>query len=280
MESVAFRRLEALLARGDDGYSLAEGALTVALEEYPDLEIPAWLARLDAMGRELQQELPADLGVEDALMALNSFLFERYGFHGNSQDYYDPRNSFIHEVLQRRVGIPITLSIVYIEVGRRIGLPLEGISFPGHFLVGCPLSGGKVVVDAYASGTVLDREDLESRLAGLYGQRVLERIDVTDLLEAATKRDILARLLRNLKVIYLQRQDLPRALSAIQRLLLIQPDAHLELRDRGLVYAQLECFRGALDDLNRYLAQAPEASDADQIRARVVDLQARVSGYN
>lgn len=274
------RRLRELVARSEDDLDLAEGALVIAAEEYPDLDVTAWLGRLDQMARELSARLPEERSADALIAALNRFLFDTQGFSGNGADYYDPRNSYINEVLERRTGIPISLSIVYMELGRRIGLPLEGVSFPGHFLVACPVPGGKLVLDPYSRGISLGREDLERRLDRLYGAQVLERVDLADLLQPAAKRDILARLLRNLKSVYLRSGDLPRGLSAIERLLVIDPDNASELRDRGLVFRKLECFRGALDDLQRYLALEPEAGDVDEIRARIVDLRRRVSGLN
>jgi regulator of sirC expression with transglutaminase-like and TPR domain len=277
MRSPGYRMLAELLSRGEGGFRLAEAALAVALDEYPALDTAACLARLDAMAAELAQDLPAGASLEARLEALNRLLFERHGFAGNTRDYYDPRNSLLNDVLERRTGIPITLSIVYMDVARGAGLELEGISFPGHFLVACAVPGGKLVLDPYGGGAALGREELEGRLTQLYGAAVLERVDVAELLQPAAPRDILGRMLRNLKAIYLKRRDLPRALAAIERLLLVQPEMTVELRDRGLVYLDMECYRGALDDLERYLGLEPEAADADEIRGRVVDLSRRVA---
>lgn len=277
MNTPAYRKLAELLSRGEADWRLAEAALVIALDEYPGLDVGGCLRRLEALADELRRETPSGAGLEDRIAALNELLFERHGFSGNSADYYDPRNSFINDVLERRTGIPITLSVVYMDVARGAELELEGISFPGHFLVGCPVPGGKVVLDPYARGAPVGREDLEERLTQLYGSAVLERVDVTDLLEPARSRDILGRMLRNLKAIYLKRRDLPRALSAIERLLLVQPEMTGELRDRGLVYLDMECYRGALEDLERYLGLEPEAPDADEVRARIVDLSRRVA---
>jgi regulator of sirC expression with transglutaminase-like and TPR domain len=277
MSTPGYRKLAQLLSRGEGEWRLAEAALAIALDEYPALDVAACLERLETLAGELARETPAGAGLEERIGALNTVLFERHGFAGNSADYYDPRNSFINEVLERRTGIPITLSIVYMDVARGAGLTLEGIAFPGHFLVACPVADGKVVLDPYAGGLPVGREDLEERLAQLYGAAVLERLDVTDLLEPAEDRDILGRVLRNLKGIYLRRGDLPRALSAIERLLLVQPEMNVELRDRGLVYLEMESYRGALEDLERYLALEPDADDAEEIRSRVVDLSRRVA---
>lgn len=280
LESPALLRLRELVAQPEDDLDLAEGALVIAAEEYPDLDVTAWLGRLDQMARDLGAELPGEVAPDALIVALNRFLFDIQGFTGNSADYYDPRNSYINEVLERRTGIPISLSIVYMELGRRVGLPLEGVSFPGHFLVACPVPGGKLVLDPYSRGISLGREDLERRLEQLYGAEVLERVDLADLLKPAAKRDILVRLLRNLKSVYLKSGDLPRGLSAIERILVIDPDNAHEVRDRGLVFQKLECFRGALDDLQRYLALELGAGDVDEIRARIIDLKGRVSGLN
>lgn len=269
-------RLKRLVGESDD-FDLAEAALTLALAEYPELDIGACLARLDELADRLRPRLPES--ALERIAALSRFLFEEQGFAGNRSDYYDPRNSFLNEVLERRVGIPITLSVLYMEVGRRVGLPLAGVSFPGHFLVKCPISEGTVVIDPFAGGASVSLAELRERLRLALGEPpTAERIAAA--LEASTKRDILVRMLRNLKAIYLDCRQHPAALSAIDRILVLAPDTPAELRDRGFVYQALECHRAALADFQRYLELDPDADDGEAVRERIVELAPAVARLN
>lgn len=279
--SATIERLRALLDRPDDRISLAEAALVVASQEYPGLNVPAYLERLDSMGEELKARMPGE-GAHAAtqIRALNRYLFEEQGFSGNAADYYDPRNSYLNEVLDRKTGVPITLSIVYMEVGRRAGLQLEGVAFPGHFLVKCVLSVGNVVLDPFGGGQALGLDDLARLLSQVRGGSPIDRDDIPTLLDSASNREILARLLRNLKGIYLQKEDLPRALAALDRMLLIFPEMAQDVRDRGLLHLKMECFRAARDDLDRYLDLDPEASDRGDIIRRISALEQIIARLN
>lgn len=270
-----FASIDDALGLDDEQLALADIALLLARDAYPELDVGHYLMRLDAMAGEVGQRLAADADVFATLAELNRYLFQEQGFRGNFDDYYDPRNSYLNEVLDRRTGIPITLSLVYIEVGRRLGLPLDGISFPGHFLVKCPVDGGEVVLDPYSGGVSLGIDELEHRLHEVVGEQHAERIELTSLLAAAPNRDILVRMLHNLKVLYLRDEDLHRALAVCDRILQFKPDSVDDLRDRGVLYATLDCFTPALADLRRYLALRPDAPDSEQIRARVIELQAQ-----
>lgn len=279
--SAAVERLRLLLERPDADIGLAEAALVIASQEYPGLDVPAYLARLDAMGEELKARMPGE-GAHAATLirALNRYLFEEQGFSGNAADYYDPRNSYLNEVLDRKSGIPISLSIVYMEVGRRAGLELEGVAFPGHFLVKCVLSVGNVMLDPFGGGQALGLEDLGRLLSQVRGGNPIEQDDVASLLDSASHREILARLLRNLKGIYLQKEDLPRALAALDRMLLIFPEMAQDVRDRGLLHLKMECFRAARDDLGHYLDLDPEASDRGDIVRRISALEQIIARLN
>jgi len=255
---------------------LAEAALLIAQHEYPQLDIAVYLHRLDELAETVRARLSPDAGPESIIATMNSLFFKEQGFSGNDADYYDPRNSFLNEVLDRRLGVPITLSIVYMEVGWRLGLPLEGISFPGHFLVKLPMESGNLVLDPYAGGVSLTEEDLTQRLYQAYGHEQPD-IPLERLLVSAGKKEILARVLRNLKNSYVQTQEFPKALSVIDWLLLIMPDLPEEVRDRGFIYEQLECDQSALQDYRRYLELQPDAPDVEDIRARVIDLQQKAS---
>jgi regulator of sirC expression with transglutaminase-like and TPR domain len=273
-------RFAQIASSDDDAISLAEGALVIASEEYPDLDIGAYLAQLDEMGATLKRRLRADISPADTIVALNRFVFEENGFTGNSADYYDARNSFLNEVLDRKCGIPITLAIVYIEIGRRVGLPLQGISFPGHFLVKCPLREGAVILDPYARGMSLGLDELRKRVKALGSGAEPSDPVIANMLVAAGNKEILARMLRNLKAIYTHHKDWIKALSAADRIITIMPLSAEEYRDRGTIYLKLECFRAALFDLQAYLQMLPAAKDADTVREQVVELQTVAARLN
>jgi len=214
------------------------------------------------------------------LRSLNSFLYDELGFTGNDQDYYDPRNSYLNEVLERRTGIPITLSILYLEIGKRLGLNLKGVSFPGHFLVKLAVKRGQLVLDPFTGGEAQSESDLRQRLAQVLPSGKAEQAQLDRYLEPATPRQIIARVLRNLKNIYTQTGKLEQALAVMHRMLLVMPESAEELRDRGFVYDKLECFRPALSDLQNYLRRKPDAADAAEIREKIVDLRQASSRLN
>jgi regulator of sirC expression with transglutaminase-like and TPR domain len=273
-------RLQILLQQPDEDMSLAEAALLVASDEYPDLDVDAYLRRLDALAADVRQRLSDQPNLEEKLVALNDFLFDEQGFAGNTDDYYDPRNSFLNEVLDRKLGIPITLSILYIEIGSRLGLELEGVSFPGHFLVKSPTAEGDVVLDPFSGGMAVSEEDLAERLRQRFGDANTPQAPLAVLMQAAGKKEILLRMLRNLKAIYLHHQDHARALGVIDRMLWIDPDLADEVLERGQLYDRLECFRPALDDLRHYLTLNPASPDAGELRQRIIDLERLAARLN
>jgi regulator of sirC expression with transglutaminase-like and TPR domain len=280
MEPVAHKRLQKLASAPDQELDLAEAALLIACDEYPDLDVDAYLRRLDELARQVKHEIPARASLEEVIVTLNQVLFVDQGFSGNTDNYYDPRNSFLNEVLDRKLGIPITLSILYLEIGRRLGLPLEGVSFPGHFLVKFATDEGAVVLDPFHGGIPLTEEDLRERLEEMYGEQPVPDAPLTQLLGAAGKKEILLRMLRNLKAIYLHTQDLPKALRACNSILFIVPDLPEEIRDRGRIYDRLECFRAAAEDYERYLALDPLSDDTPEIHHRLIELKQIVSSMN
>ena len=274
-----------LVDRIDVRIDLARACLLIAEDAYPALDIEKYLAELEVLALRLRAGLPRSAGAEDKLIALNRFLFEELGYTGNADDYYDPRNSYLNDVIDRRTGIPITLAVVYMELGRRIGLPLEGVSFPGHFLVRLSLRSGVLVLDPFAGGEPQSQDELRARLQrvipeGATGGLPLRELPLEQFLEPASNRQILARLLRNLKSIYRETGQPGRLLEVLDRMLLVAPDAAGELRDRGLVYQQLECYRAALKDLSDYVEHAPEAIDVPEIRALVIELRALCARLN
>jgi regulator of sirC expression with transglutaminase-like and TPR domain len=245
---------------------LARAALAVAREEYPDLDEGRYLRVLDRLAKAVQAGFPSGSSPERRVGRMNTYLFHELGFSGNQADYYDPRNSFLNEVLDRRLGIPLTLCIVYMEVGRRCGLRVDGVGFPGHFLCKVQLDGGELVVDPFHRGQLLGVEEIKRRLAAAVGDQV--RFDPR-LLRAARPREILVRMLQNLRSLYQERKDMPRALSAVDRLLLLAPDNIRGLRERAQLYEQLGGSAAAAADLEKVLRLEPSASDAPALRARV-----------
>jgi len=260
-----------LLDRPDEQIDLALGALLIAKEEYPDIDTSRYVARLDALAARAQEAVgragPNPFAVIDAL---NVFLFEEQGFRGNRENYFDPRNSYLNEVLDRRRGIPITLSVVYMEVGRRLGFPLEGVGFPGHFLVRHTGDDRNILIDPFHGGAILVAEDCRRRLEEVVGQDIpLE----PRFLEGVGTRQILIRMLNNLKRIHIDSEDDERALSVIDRLLILDPEDPENLRDRGTAHLRLSHFGSASRDLEAYLRVAPEAHDTASVLAQLKALR-------
>jgi regulator of sirC expression with transglutaminase-like and TPR domain len=269
----------ALLALPDDAIDLAHASLLIAREEYPDLDVGLYLARLDGMANEITRRMRGREGATSLIAHLNRLLFEEMGFRGNREDYYDPRNSFLNDVLDRRIGIPITLSTVYLEVGRRIGCRLAGVAFPGHFMV--RLTGQDrmpdVLIDPFNRGRILTEADCQALLIEMYGGQVPFR---PELLKRARTPEILQRMINNLKWIYQQRRDYHMALRAQQLLLCIDPERPEEIRDRGLIQFRLALIAESVADLERYLALSPGAPDAPQIEKRLKELRRLVPRMN
>ena len=273
------------VARDDARIDLAQACLMIAQDAYPRLDVERYLGEIERMALRLRGRLPGAGGAEESIVALNQFLYEDLGYWGNSGDYYDPRNSYLKEVIDRKTGIPITMSILYMELGRRIGLPLEGVSFPGHFLVRLRLRGGMLVLDPFAGGAPQSEAELRERLQRVIPPGVTDNVPVAELpleqfLEPASKRQILSRVLRNLKTIYRETDKPERMLEVLNRMLLVAPDASAERRDRGYVYQRLECWRPALEDLTAYLEREPDAPDLDDVRIRLMELTALCARLN
>jgi regulator of sirC expression with transglutaminase-like and TPR domain len=273
--SPAFCDLAARVQGDDESVGLGEAALVLAGEFQPGVDAGAARAELARLGAEAARTVPANGTLAARAASLLEYLRTSCGFRGNEQQYDDPRNSFLPEVLTRRIGIPITLSIVAIEVAARARLPLCGVSFPGHFLARS-VDEPAVVLDAF-HGRVLDAAGLTALLRRALGPAAqLE----PGQLEPASTREVLARMLGNLKHGYASRKEWVQAVDCCSRILLLAPDAAGELRDRGLLYEQLECFGPALDDLERYLALAPGAPEADALRARIAVLRSQTAHIN
>ena len=272
-------RLWQIVSGPDEDISLAEAALLIAGDGYPDLNVAAYLSRIEGLAHRLRLRIAENESIPERISALNQFLFGDLGFAPNSADYYDPRNSFLNEVLERRTGIPITLCVIYMELGRKIGLPLQGVSFPGHFLVSCAVPEGAVVLDPYSGGISLGLADLQKRLREVRGGEVSRAI-VAELLVAASNKEIIVRLLRNLKAIYLRGHNPDRALPIVNWIIAILPEQISELRDRGMLYQELECSRAALVDFEEVLKRSPACEDADDIRRRIIELRRDAARLN
>lgn len=272
-------RLRELLDASPEAVRLAEVALLVSEAQRPGVDVEDQLGRLDDIARGVSERLPPDADAVQTVLAINQHLFHELGFSGAGAEYYDPRNSFLDEVLTSKRGIPITLAILYIDVGRQLGLDLHGIAFPGHFLVRCEMDDGVVIIDPYGGGATLDRDDLQSRLRETRNGEVPDET-LDDMLVPASPRDVAARMLRNLKAIHLRAKHYDLALPILDWLVEVVPDDAVEWRDRGRVFEHLECFRAAVGDYARYLEQVPDADDNDAIRSRVVDLQRAAARLN
>ena len=274
-----------LLARDDIRIDLAHACLMIAQDAYPKLDVERYLGDIERMAMRLRARMPQTSQAEERVAALNEFLFDELGYSGNTEEYYDPRNSYLNEVMDRKTGIPITLSVLYMALGRRVGLPLEGVSFPGHFLVRLKLRNGILVLDPFAAGAPQSIGELRERLQRVVPPGALDKVAARELpleqfLEAATHRQILARVLRNLKAIYRDADKPQEQLDVLNRMVLVAPESSAELRDRGIVYHRLECYRAALKDLSAYLEREPEAPDLDEVRSRLVEVSARCARLN
>jgi regulator of sirC expression with transglutaminase-like and TPR domain len=270
---------EALAAQDDAAMDVAVGAALIARDVYGNLDVDALLARFDELAAPLVEAGLALLPPRAQALALAEHLYVSCSFSGNEKEYYDPRNSLISDVLERRLGIPITLALVYCEVARRVGVRARGVGFPGHFLVRIdPVDRDEpVLVDPFFGGKILDDEALGKLLERVTGKSAPIRVEH---LAPASARAVLLRILHNLRGIYLSRGDTARAMLVIDRMVCLTPNAPEPLRERGLLSAKLGATSAAQADLQRFLELAPFAEDAPQIRARLKELKAKKSVVN
>lgn len=253
--------------------NLARAALLVAREEYPHLSISPYLARLDVLAEEARDRLGQERAPLVVLQEVTTNLFVRRKLRGNREHYYDPRNSFLNDVLDRGLGDPLTLSIVLLEVGWRLGLKLEGVNFPGHFLVRYCGEALPLLVDSYLKGRIRLPEEVLSVLTCEDAPEVIpEPADgqgMEGYLRTATKRDMVIRLLTNLKCAYHRAGDYGRSLAAVERILVLLPTSPMQIRDRGYLLARLGRDDEAVEQFETYLVLAPRAGDAERVE-RVV----------
>ena len=270
----------AALVRQDDSIPLFEAALAIAQDADPQLDLAASQAELDILAARLLRRLPSDASMIQKLRMLNHFFYEELGFTGNVNDYYAPDNSYLDRVISTRRGIPISLAVVYMELAQQIGLDVRGVSFPGHFLMKLSVQAGDIILDPF-NGASLSRDDLESRLEPyLEQQHEVGELALAIFLQTAEPRDILVRMLRNLKTLFQQHRQWKRLLGIQQRLVILLPDQISEVRDRGLAFEQLDCPMAALKDLQAYQAARPDAADADELRDKLPALLALADRLN
>ncbi|NYZ63367.1 SirB1 family protein [Luteimonas deserti] len=260
----------ALAAIEDSDLPLFGIGLLIARDEYPGLDVGACEDLVLTHARHLRPEIEAIEYGPLKMQAINRHLFEELGYTGDHERYYDPRNSYLNEVLERRLGNPISLAVVQMEVARRLGVALDGISFPGHFLVRLPVDDGMLVMDPFNSGRPLDLEELRTRAKPHLGGDVPDDDTLARILRPASHRTVLMRMLRNLLGVYQGARDWARVVRCADRLLKLAPDTPDALRDRGLGYLALGHIDGARQDMTRYLVRNPDADDAGELRAQLV----------
>lgn len=284
------RAFETLITGEDATIDLGMAAMLIAAEEYPDLNITHYMTQLDLLARrvyevaglpegdfKLSRQLPQNIDPLNVVHALIKVLFEQEHFHGNHADYYNPCNSFLNEVLERHQGIPITLSLIYMEVGRRVGLQIVGIGLPFHFIVRCNLAHGSMFIDPFERGRLLSEQDCRERINRLFHGK----IPFNPLwLEPVSNRQLLTRMLANLKNIYIRKEDYFRALSACDRIVLLAPDTALERKERGIVHLHLKHYTRAIRDFIAYLELAPHAEDVEDIRRQIKAIRQTIAMLN
>ena len=266
-----------IAALHEDAFSLDRASLVMGLEEYPDLDIRAYLRRLDTFAARAQVLAGEDHAPVNIIEAINEVLFVQEGLRGNDEDYYDPRNSYINEVMDRKLGIPITLSVIYMEVAKRIDFLIRGVGFPGHFLIKHVANDRDIVIDAFNLGRILTPNDCQELLDKIYNGTVSMN---PSLLQPMEKRSILTRMLYNLKGVYTQKEQYQKALSAIDKILMLNPWTPSEVRDRGLLYMQTSLFAKALADLEAYLTHAVAPEDSSYIKNHIKMLRSIVCAPN
>lgn len=270
----SFRDIAAL---DEEALPLDRAALIMALEEYPDLDVQEYLRRLDTLAARAEVLIGEDSNPINTIEGINQVLYVQEGLRGNDGDYYDPRNSFLNEVLDRRLGIPISLSVIFMEVAKRISFPVMGLGFPGHFLVKHVFNDRDIIIDPFNLGRILTPNDCQELLDKFYDGTVSMN---ASLLQPMDKRAILTRMLYNLKGVYIQKEQNYKALSIIDKILMLNPWTPSEVRDRGLLYMETSLFAKALADLESYLAHAAAPEDSTYIQNHIKTLRNIVCEQN
>ena len=270
MSARSRRTFQELVTLPDGAVPLAEAALLLACEEYPQLQVSPYLDKLDEIAGFVRPRLHPESSPLDTIEAINDVLFSVVGFRGNVDDYNDPRNSFFNDVLERRMGIPITLSAVYLEVARRLSFPIFGVGMPGHFLVKYGDRTQEYFLDPFNGGQILTREDCARRFTEMFGQ---DREFSDRMLDIVSPRQMLFRMLNNLKTIYLKAQSYEKSLAMVDMMLLADPEAFEQYRDRGVLKVQLRRFSAAVRDFEHYVKVAPHSKDLPQVEEHLKELR-------
>jgi regulator of sirC expression with transglutaminase-like and TPR domain len=260
----------------DDEIDLVRASLVIARTEYPGLDIERYASRVEELARRVCNVTP-DLHPQRTLTAVNNVLFEEVKLRGNREDYYDPRNSFLNDVFDRGLGIPITLSIVYMEVARRVGIALSGVGMPGHFLLKHFSDGREVLIDCFNRGEVLTRQDCQGRLDEIYSGEMRLR---PEFLHPISRRQILTRMLNNLKTVYLSTRNFRKALAIADLVLVIYPKSAEDVKQRALLRYSMNLHRLAAEDLDEYLKISPQASDAEDIKQMSLSIRRMLALMN
>jgi regulator of sirC expression with transglutaminase-like and TPR domain len=262
----------------DDRIDLLRAALTIARTEYPDLDIRNYVNRVEALASKVRLQISADSPVVEMINTLNRVIFHEMDFRGNREDYYDPRNSFLNDVLERRLGIPITLSVVYMEVARRIGLPLVGVGMPGHFLLKVyDVEGRQILIDSFNNGAMLNAADCEQRMKVVYAGEMHFK---PEYLLPVSRRQILTRMLNNLRHIYMSVRQFRKTLTIVDLVLAIYPRSPEDVKQRAMLRFSVGQLGGALIDMDQYLKMNPEASDADEVRQTALGIRRTLATWN
>lgn len=278
-------RFREIVSGDDELIDLAEAALLIAAEEYPALDVNLHLERLDLIANSARNRITDHADPEQLISALNLTLFDELGFRGNQESYYDPRNSFLNQVIDRRLGIPITLTVVYMEVARRIGFAVYGVGLPSHFIAGHAGDAGEIYIDPFNQGRVLGRAGVEELISELSGGAIELN---QELLSPVKTKQIITRMLSNLLNIYLgnysgagdRYTDYARALQTMERIILINPASSARVRDYGLLLAANGKMKEAVEELERYLAMVPGSADAESIRNQINAIRKEQAKFN
>jgi regulator of sirC expression with transglutaminase-like and TPR domain len=269
--AMARQRFREIAQRPEPHLDLVEASLVIALEDRPGLDINRYLDQVGSWSDAVRGRLEGSRDIERILDVMNRLLFDEEGFHGEDDDYYDPRSALLSEALDRHAGLPITLSILYIEMSRRIGVDAAGISLPGRFLVKFSGDFGQIVVDPFDGGRVLSTIELQVILDEMYGGGVRLR---EHHLRSFSRREILGRELSQLKAAYLAHHDLHRAAASIDRLLILDDRDSYEVRDRAMLAMQMHAYTQAIEFFERYLELSPHAEDRARVRDQIAYLRA------
>lgn len=265
------------LVAEDENLPLTEAAIAVAQHAYPDLDVQGVLDQIDQWGNRLKQRITSDTPPIQRLQLLKHFFYNELGFGPNPNDFYAPENSYLHQIIESRRGIPISLAILMMELGQQISLNIRGVSFPNHFMMRISLQQGEIIMDPL-NGDSLSKNQLQEMLdpyLDAKGYRGELSLPLNIFLRASSSREILSRFMRNLKMIYSEDERWERLLGIQERLVILLPDLTEEIRDRGLIFAQLEYVRPAIADLHRYLSEMPGAEDAADIREHIATLESQ-----